>query len=203
MSNISVNFSLSLVHFRYFLPLYFCSLPVLQFSLPHIFFSLPEVNVSLHPPPQIFSTCPILPRSKRVLYSAVTCTLSGFINVHCSRPIPAHPPTHPAQPTTGPPPHPHPAPPGPPPHPTTRPRPARNPSRPPGPTSPAIPPPGPTRPAQIYRRRGRHRGMIGAKEASMRRQTSARRGSGVNAARERRQLGAGAASLQATAIYLL
>ena len=135
MSNISVNFSLSLVHFRYFLPLYFCSLPVLQFSLPHIFFSLPEVNVSLHPPPQIFSTCPILPRSKRVLYSAVTCTLSGFINVHCSRPIPAHPPTHPA--------HPQPAR-----HPTpTRPHLARHPTPPPGPARPATPAAHPARPA--------------------------------------------------------
>ena len=71
--------------------------------------------------------------------------------------------------------------------PPTRPHPARNPSRPPGPTSP---PPGLTRPAQINRRRGRHRCMIGAGAASL------RHGSGVSAARERRQCGVRGASLR-------
>ena len=129
-------------------PLYFFSLPFLHFSLPHIIFSLPNDNFSL-PPPQIFSTYPILSKSHRVLYSAVTYTLSGCINVHCNRPIPAHPPTHPARCPT---PHlaRHPTPILPATRPTTlpptRPRSARNPSRPPGPTSPAIPTPGPLYP---------------------------------------------------------
>ena len=62
--------------------------------------------------PQIFSTYPILPQSERALYSAVTYTLSGCLNVPCNRPMPTfdYPP--------GPPPHPHPAPPGPPSYPT-------------------------------------------------------------------------------------
>ena len=97
---------------------------------PHIIFSLPVVNFLRHPV-QIFSTFPI--RARQVLHServcnAVTYTLSGCINVHCNRPIPAHPPTHPA--------HPHPAPAGPPHHPHLA-----SPGPPPG------PPPGPTRPA--------------------------------------------------------
>ena len=62
---------------------------VLLFSIPHIIFSLPVINFSLHPP-QIFSTYPILPQSERVLYSAVTYTLSGCLNVLCNWPIPAH-----------------------------------------------------------------------------------------------------------------
>ena len=136
-------------------PLHFFSHLFLHFSLPHIIFSLPNDNFLSTTPPNFLS--------ERVLYSAVTYTLSGCINVHCNRPIPAHPPTpHPARDPTPtrplrlaiqPPPGPtRPATPSP-----TRPRPARNPSNPAGPTSPAIPPPGPTQPAQINRRRGRHR----------------------------------------------
>ena len=127
----------------------FFSLPFLQFSLPHIIFSLPEDNFSLHPP-QIFSTCPIIPRSERVLYSAVTYALSGYINVHCSRPIPAHPARHPNRLAT--PPR-HPVPPGPPPHPARHPHPAppcpqpQPPTRPDQlpwpPQSPHLAPPGP------------------------------------------------------------
>ena len=137
-------------------PLYFLSLPFLQNSLPHIVFSLPDVNISLQPPnfflPILFSRARTA--SERVPYSAVTYNLSVCIYVHCNRPIPAHPPTHPAR---------HPT--------TTRPRPARHPPhpappgpqpQPPTPPDPASPPTGPTRPAPINRRRGRHRGMIGA-----------------------------------------
>ena len=110
----------------------------------------PPQHFSTPPPlPPFSSTYPILPRSERVLYSAVTYTLSGCMNV---QPIPLS--TRPANPQPGPPwpatpsptwphparrarhPTPHPASPCPPLHPTVA----------PGPNRPAISPPGPTLP---------------------------------------------------------
>ena len=84
------------------------------FSTPHQHFSnpLPPGPQLFSTPPQFFSTCPILSLSEHVLYSAVTYTLSGCINITCYRPIPAHPSTHPALPPTPTLPHParHPTP---------------------------------------------------------------------------------------------
>ena len=79
---------------------------VIFFSPSFLLFSLPRIIVSLPPPPptnlfstppQFFSTYPILLRLERVLYAAVTYTLSGCMNVLCNRPIPAQPPMHPAR----------------------------------------------------------------------------------------------------------
>ena len=52
------------------------------FSTPYHLFSNPSQLFSTPPPPQFFSTYPILPPLESVLYSAVTYTLSGHINVH-------------------------------------------------------------------------------------------------------------------------
>ena len=137
---------------------------------------------SLHPPPNFL----YLPYSTELGARSLLCRYIHPFGLHKRLLQPAHssPPAYP----TGPPPHSprppppprappachpnsHPAKPGPPPPPgptwpatpnPTRPRPASNPSHLPCPTSPARPPPGSTRPAQIYRRRWRHRGMIGA-----------------------------------------
>ena len=119
-------------------PLYFFSLPVLLFSQPHIIFSLPHPSTFLYAP-QFFATYPILPRSERVFYSAVTYTLSGtkgfLLCVHvlcafftlCARSLQ---PTHTSPPSNPPCPSPHHlAPPCPPPH------------NQPGPTLPATPHP--------------------------------------------------------------
>ena len=131
-------------------PMYFCLYHFLHFSLPHITFSLPVDNFCLQPP-QFFSTYLILPQSERVLYFAVIYTLSGCMNVLCNRPIPAHPPPHPARHRTPTLPHqalhptppcppqlPHPAPPGPSPTPT---RPATLPAAPPSLSLPLHMPP--------------------------------------------------------------
>ena len=110
------------------------------FSLPLLLFPLPTV-LSLSPTFQFFSTPPTfshyssLSPPERILYSAVTYTLSDCMNVLCNRFIPAHPIP------TGPPPH-HPVHLPTLRHPSTRPR-----LVPPGPvpTTPS-PQPGPTRP---------------------------------------------------------
>ena len=121
------------------IPFFVCTIFAV-FSTPYHHFSTPLLNFSLHSP-QFFSIYPILPRSERVLYSVITDTLSGCINVLslCNRPIPAHPrrvtrlrPAHQAR---------HPTP--------TRPHSARHPTRPPGlplhphPASHGPPPPTP------------------------------------------------------------
>ena len=90
---------------------------------------------------------PCSTKSACILYSTVTYTLLGCMNVLCNRPIPAHVPTHPAshpinRPYT---PSSHPAPrrPSPPPHPPTRPHPdcQRSHTAPPCPTRPVTPTP--------------------------------------------------------------
>ena len=145
--------------------------------------SLTHPQLFSEPRPHFFSTYPILPRLERVLYSAVTYTLSGCTNALCNRPIPAHTPTH-HHPARHPNPQqahlarhptpetPHPPPPGPtrPATHPTRPDPARTPSphlvRPgmpcpplPGPPFPHLDPPGPPPLAAV---RGGHRSMVGA-----------------------------------------
>ena len=70
-----------------------------SYHLPFLLFFLTPNNFSLPPPklwfitPQLLSTCPNLPGTERVLYSAVTYTLSGCTKVHTNLPIPVHPPT--------------------------------------------------------------------------------------------------------------
>ena len=176
-----------------------------SFLYPISSFLYPLSTFLYTPPPRIFSTYPILPHSERVFYSTVTCTLSGCKNVHCNRPIPSHPPTHPAQPPPGPPHHPPPAPPGPPHHP------------PPGPAWPATPAAHPVRqwtPTWTHRACSNQpparalsqndRGIRGV-NAAWRSVSTARerRQRGVSTARERRHCGVRGASVdQAVLSYI-
>ena len=79
-------------------PLYFFLRRFCCFLYPVSSFLYPPPPPKLFStPPQFFSTYPILLRLERVLYAAVTYTLSGCMNVLCNRPIPAQPPMHPAR----------------------------------------------------------------------------------------------------------